>query len=236
MSLINKALKQEQLRRSHGMQDGSAQMMAAAVSGANRRGNQGPKILLGFIGLGLLLTVSITLFAVFGLGLLGGGSAEQPKDSLAKATQPVETESATEAQPAQATQSSQPDLTGNAIEDLSPEELEALKNLIAAKSANGTGATEGIVEDVAQDLISETGAQPEQQQAPSLDLEILNYVESLEVQGARAAGEKSRLLMNGRVYRLNDVIDHEKGLIFKEVQQGFVIFQDRNGADYEKAL
>ncbi len=235
MSLINKALKQEQLRRSHGMQDGSAQMMAAAVSGANRRGNQGPKILLGFIGLGLLLTVSITLFAVFGLGLLGGGSGEQPKDSLAKATQPAETESASEAQPAQTIQISQPDLTGNAIEDLSLEELEALKNLIAAKSADGAGATEGIVEDVAQDLISETGVQTEQQ-APALDLEILNYVESLEVQGARAAGEKSRLLMNGRVYRLNDVIDHEKGLIFKEVQQGFVIFQDRNGVDYEKAL
>ncbi len=237
MSLINKALKQEQLRRSGGMQDGAAQMMASTVSGANRRNNQGPKILIAFIGLGLVLTLSITLFAVFGLGFLKSDIevSDPSKKTLATSESTTPIEEAVENEENSTTMPDEPAATADDVInrlDLSPEELEALKSLIGDSESQG----ESIPNIDGENVISTDGNEAEQPAEPTQDLEILNYIEELVVQGARDAGDKSRLLMNGRVYRINDVIDHEKGLIFKEVSQGYVIFQDQNGVDYQKTL
>ena len=57
-------------------------------------------------------------------------------------------------------------------------------------------------------------------------------VDTLRVSGIRASGTDPKVLMNERVYRLNDVIDHSIGLRLKEINPNNLVFIDETGATY----
>ena len=57
-------------------------------------------------------------------------------------------------------------------------------------------------------------------------------VDTLRVSGIRASGTDPKVLMNERVYRLNDVIDHSIGLRLKEINANNLVFIDETGATY----
>jgi hypothetical protein len=57
-------------------------------------------------------------------------------------------------------------------------------------------------------------------------------VDALRVSGIRASGTDPKVLMNERVYRLNDVIDHSIGLRLKEINPNNLVFIDETGATY----
>jgi hypothetical protein len=63
---------------------------------------------------------------------------------------------------------------------------------------------------------------------------MITIIENLHVAGIRAAGEDSKVLMNDRVYRLNDIVDHELGIKLTVVTTKALTFEDDQGAVYTR--
>jgi hypothetical protein len=65
---------------------------------------------------------------------------------------------------------------------------------------------------------------------------VLAFVDSLHVTGVRAAGDDSKVLMNDRVYHLNDMVNIELGVRLTGVSTTVLLFADENNKVYTKAL
>lgn len=73
--------------------------------------------------------------------------------------------------------------------------------------------------------------------APARPDEKINaFIGTLRVAGVRALGEDSRVLINDRVYRVNDVIDRALGVRLVKVEPGSLHFVDARGFTYVKHL
>jgi hypothetical protein len=68
------------------------------------------------------------------------------------------------------------------------------------------------------------------------DPKILAYLDALQVAGVRVSGTGSKVLMNDRVFRENEIVDHLLGLRLKKVQSDMLTFVDERGAIYTKNL
>jgi hypothetical protein len=66
------------------------------------------------------------------------------------------------------------------------------------------------------------------------DPKILAYVDTLRVTGIRAAGGDSKVLMNDRVFRVNDIVDHALGLKLTGVSANALTFEDERGVVYSR--
>jgi hypothetical protein len=67
------------------------------------------------------------------------------------------------------------------------------------------------------------------------DIRILTYIDALRVTGIRAAGgSDSKVLMNDRVYRVNDMVDYTLGIRLTRVAAEGLTFVDGNGTVYVK--
>jgi hypothetical protein len=71
---------------------------------------------------------------------------------------------------------------------------------------------------------------------PHQDHKILALINSLHVTGVRVAGDDSKVLMNNRVYRVNDMIDYELGVKLTGVSTTALTFVDENGIVYARSL
>ncbi|MBI3886970.1 MAG: hypothetical protein HY302_14770 [Opitutae bacterium] len=66
------------------------------------------------------------------------------------------------------------------------------------------------------------------------DPKILAYIDTLRITGIRAAGGDSKVLMNDRVFRVNDVVDHMLGLKLTGVAAEALTFEDERGVVYTR--
>lgn len=74
---------------------------------------------------------------------------------------------------------------------------------------------------------------PEPEPAPSL--RMIEAIEALRVAGIRAsAGSDAKVLMNDRVYRLGDTVDHALGIKLTGVTASSLTFRDASGATYTR--
>jgi hypothetical protein len=63
---------------------------------------------------------------------------------------------------------------------------------------------------------------------------MVNTIEALRVAGIRASGNDSKVLMNDRVYRIGDMIDHDQGLKLTAATANSLTFVDSTGATYTR--
>jgi hypothetical protein len=63
---------------------------------------------------------------------------------------------------------------------------------------------------------------------------MIDLIEALRVSGIRASGSDSKVLMNDRVYRVNDLVDRELGIRLIGVEPGALTFRDPSGAVYTR--
>ncbi|HSY54423.1 MAG TPA: hypothetical protein VK785_08250 [Opitutaceae bacterium] len=68
------------------------------------------------------------------------------------------------------------------------------------------------------------------------DPKILAYIDALQVAGVRVTGTGSKVLMNDRVYRENEIVDHLLGLRLKKIESDILTFIDERGVIYTKNL
>jgi hypothetical protein len=66
------------------------------------------------------------------------------------------------------------------------------------------------------------------------DIRILTMLDALRVTGIRASGAESKVLMNDRVYRINDMVDYTLGIRLTKVAAEGLTFVDANGTTYVK--
>ena len=66
------------------------------------------------------------------------------------------------------------------------------------------------------------------------DERIHQYVEAIHVTGIRSSGNESKVLMNDRVYRVNDIVDRTLGIRLTKVSPDSLTFTDANGVTYVK--
>ena len=69
---------------------------------------------------------------------------------------------------------------------------------------------------------------------PQPDPRIAAFVEAIRVAGIRSSGNESRVLMNERVYRVNDVVDRTLNVRLTKVETDTLTFADANGFSYVK--
>jgi hypothetical protein len=79
--------------------------------------------------------------------------------------------------------------------------------------------------------VVETPAPP-----PKPNERIAAFVEGIRVTGVRSSGSESRVLMNERVFRVNDVVDRTLGVRLIQVGADSLTFADANGVTYVKTL
>ncbi|MBI5766806.1 MAG: hypothetical protein HZA93_03375 [Verrucomicrobia bacterium] len=69
---------------------------------------------------------------------------------------------------------------------------------------------------------------------PKEDERIHKFVDNVRVTGVRSSGGESRVLMNDKVYRVNDIVDRTLGLRLTKVEPDCLTFTDSNGLTYTK--
>jgi|HubBroStandDraft_3_1064219.scaffolds.fasta_scaffold172149_2 hypothetical protein len=68
------------------------------------------------------------------------------------------------------------------------------------------------------------------------DPKILAYIDALQVAGVRVSDTGSKVLMNDRVYRQNEIVDHLLGLRLEKIESDTLTFIDERGVIYTKNL
>lgn len=71
---------------------------------------------------------------------------------------------------------------------------------------------------------------------PRPDEKVAAYIGTLRVAGVHALGEESRVLINERVYRVNEVIERNLGIQLVLIEPGRLHFVDGRGVTYVKHL
>lgn len=72
--------------------------------------------------------------------------------------------------------------------------------------------------------------------APGQDIRVLTYIDALRVAGIRSSGDGSKVLMNDKVYRVNDIVDYTLGIRLTKVAADGLTFTDANGTTYVKTF
>ena len=69
-----------------------------------------------------------------------------------------------------------------------------------------------------------------------MDNKAINFIEGLRIAGIRASATDSKVLMNDRVYRVGDIVEHEMGLKLVGITSSSLAFESENGARYTRTF
>lgn len=72
--------------------------------------------------------------------------------------------------------------------------------------------------------------------AAEREAKIYAFLSAIRLTGVRGVDREARVLMNEKVYRLNDTVDADLGLRLSGVRPGLLLFTDSTGRVYEKRL
>ena len=82
--------------------------------------------------------------------------------------------------------------------------------------------------------LPEAASTPATPAAAKPDERIVAFVENVKVAGIRSSGNESRVLMNDRVFRVNDIVERTLGVRLVKVAVDSLTFADSNGVTYVK--
>ena len=75
-----------------------------------------------------------------------------------------------------------------------------------------------------------TPAAPAPAERPKASTRMIGVIEHYKVGGIRVGGTESKVLMNDKVYRINDIVDHELGIRLTGIEAKALTFEDTRGA------
>lgn len=232
MSLINDALKKAQKQRS-----GEAPPLAAmptiggeAATRIAKRGRPtGFNTLLVRGGVGLAVAVVLV-----GGGLFLFRDRPAPAADNPPAPKSAETPAPAAAAPAPTATAPAPAPTQFVVPIATPTKT------APAPAATTTVATPAKVEPTppAAPVAAPVAAQPAPPKvaAPPAKLgpRAIAFIENLRVVGIRASATDSKVLMNDRVYRVGDTVEHEMDLKLTGITSSSLTFEDEQGARYTR--
>ncbi len=222
MSLINDALRKAQKQRT-GEAPPLASMPAiggeSAVRIAKRSKPAGFNTLLLRLGLG---TAGLAILIIGGTGLLRKNPAAPQRPAIIAETASVKPA----APPSPATSFVLP-ITVAPAPTASPQAEAPVAKTETPKPATPVAAAP-----------SAPKPEPVKPAAPPAKLEprAINYIESLRVAGIRASATDSKVLMNDRVYRIGNIVEHEMGLKLIGITANSLTFEDERGGSYTRTF
>ncbi|HWL15842.1 MAG TPA: hypothetical protein VNR00_09565 [Opitutus sp.] len=238
MSLINEALKKAQ--RLHHAQEAAAATDADGVVPAARARQARDRRSQLFILLAAGGTALVVLSVVITVALVNREPPKPVATTIVRpAPAPVSSSTSSEPSPViVAPVVAAPIQAGEATKAPAPS---SPGEGAANASANGdrtsaSNATPAPDASAANDAAPAAAPLPLPQIAPPPDPAIQTFVDSIRVTGIRSSGSDSKVLMNDRVYRVNDIVDRTHGLKLIKVAPDALTFADANGLTYTKSF
>jgi hypothetical protein len=224
MSLINEALKKAQKQRT-GENPSLSSMPSIggekAAQIARRRAPTDFNTILLRLGVGAIVLVAIVVGAVV---IFRTEQTDAPPATVATAPVTAVQPTTTPPEPAPAAPSTPATSSFTAP---TPE-----PTTIAPPSP-----APATVAQVSTPTIEPPKPEPVRPAAPAkLEPRAINYIEGIRVAGIRASATDSKVLMNDRVYRLGDMVEHELGLRLVEITPHSLTFEDDRGARYTRSF
>jgi hypothetical protein len=229
MSLINEALKKAQRQRNEVPEDPAAAASGAAGGRIAKRAQPRSANAIFLLATGavvlVLVSVGLTAYLV---------NRPAPKPAPVAAITPAPTQTPSPATPIAAPPPiAIPPLAAPAAEKPAAEAAPA--PAVAASTPPPAVAAAAEKPAAAAETKPAPVAEPAPApQPPPVDERVNAFVESVRSTGVKAAGDESRVLMNERVYRLNDVVDRTLNVRLTKVDASSLTFTDANGATYVK--
>lgn len=233
MSLINEALKKAQRSRSGDPAD-SAGMAVGEMLVAKRRPPTSARMMLLYAAGGLVAFVLCVVGTVYFLNR----PAAQPA-TPAPAIKPVANAPAPVTAPVVSLPTPSPAATPPAPKPAAATTPEPAPVAVVDKPAPApavTPAPRPVTPPVAV-IPDPVPAAPALRPAPAAnaDERVQLYLETVRITAVRAlGGPDSRVMMNDRVYRVNDIVDRNLSLRLTKVEASQLTFTDANGVPYIK--
>jgi hypothetical protein len=231
MSLINEALKKAQRQRTDTPVIPSAPAPAGTVEApvariSKRRPPMPARTLVVLIGGGVsLLLMGGVLVFVFVFN--GHETAPAPAPSVASRPPP----------PAVGAQSSPPGPASSVASAAPAVQLPPI--VVPAPSPSAPGPEASVVNAAPAVQLPPTvpGSPPSVPGPPSAPVassRVHEFLEKLRVSGIRASDTDPKVIMNDRVYRLNDIVDRPTQLRLTRIEASTLVFVDASGLEYRK--
>jgi len=214
MSLINEALKKAQRLRQEEPTPGSpASESAPADRVIKRSAPKSTNTMVALVAGGVVLVVLSVVVTVF----LLNRSSDTPVAPVASSTPQA------------------PILTPAITPEIRPPVIAAIEPASAAPAVpEPTTPVSAPVIMAAAPVEPVPVAPPLPTADPQPDPRVATFVEAIRVAGIRSSGDDSRVLMNERVYRVNDLVDRTLNVRLTKVETDTLTFADANGISYVK--
>jgi len=242
MSLINQALKKEQQRRSLNLNESISDIptydsgnLGNGLSPSVRQNNRSLSILFGFTGVGaflLILGIGVVYFGKSYLNQLNSTPTVSQADAgTSFAAEPPETPETNVTSTKSEIQAEGKDPLTEIVTSIDVADVESPAEPAPETELGETDGTETLESPEEEPALAEAEVSK-----PEYDFKIQNLIDEFQVLGYRSAGANSRLLMNGRVFKLNDIVDNERGLRFIGSNGESIVFETPSGYRYYKPL
>jgi hypothetical protein len=230
MSLINDALRKAQKQRT-GETPPLSSMPAIGGESAVRIAKRSKPA--GFYTLLIRLGAGVTLLAV----VIIGGAMLLRKKAPPSAPQPPIVSEAPAVKPAEAAPKPTPATTTPAASFVVPVATPAPTSTPPKTEIPAVTKAE-TPKPAAAVVPTPTQPKPEPVKPagppPKLEPRAMNFIESLRVVGIRASATDSKVLMNDRVYRIGDMVEHDLGLKLVGITSSSLTFEDERGGRYTR--
>lgn len=232
MSLINEALKKAQKQRT-GETPPLAAMPAIGGESATRIARRGQPAGLNTLLVRLGLGAVVLVVVIAGLVLF----LRQPTPSVPVATAPRPAAPATTKLPLSAPAAAPAAATTTPPSAVPPAQF--VLNIPAASAAKEPAVP--VTTAKAEPSPAPPPVAPKVEPAvktpagpPKMDIKGITYIETLRVTGIRASATDSKVLMNDRVFRVGNIVEHSLGLKLTEITANSLTFEDEQGARYTR--
>ncbi len=235
MSLINDALKKAQRQRSEEQAGSAPPMPGGGGTRPTRRSSATPiQTIVLFVAGGIVLFVVCVVGAVLWINRPEPAKSLPPKIPVAPATA-TETPVATSpviVLPATAIKPAEPAAApagSTAAVALAPVITTAAG---AAQGPSSAGIVPPAITPASMPEITPPLAPPKGKFQESTQ----KLVDALRVSGIRALGNESKVLLNERVYKMNDIVDRPTGLRLTKVASDGLTFTTPDGVTYDRVF
>jgi hypothetical protein len=237
MSLINDALKKAQKQRtgeapSLGSMPSVGGESAASISRRAKPGGFDTLVLRAGIGAAVVLVLSVGGYFALRHTPEDRGQKTENSPTQVAATQPPAV-----SPPSSVLRSPSSEPAAPAGVPASP----AFTLQVAPKTATTPSSVVSPPSSVASppsSAISPPSSEASAPPKPALKLEprALTFIDNIKVAGIRASATDSKVLMNDRVYRIGDMVEHEMGLKLVGITSNSLTFEDEKGGRYTRTF
>lgn len=231
MSLINDALKKAQRQRTESPA-ATAEGNPAGGARIAKRGRALSSNTMVLIGSGALVLIVLSVVITFNL-VNEPAKPARPAPAVTPAAAPVTTPAAPVETPAIT-----PPASATTTPAVAPETKAPSSPSVTVPIASLTSPSPATAPAPAATPVAVTAPPPPPVVIAPADLpadeRAMAFIETIRVTGIRSFGNESRVLMNERVYRVNDVVERNIGLKLTAVKADSLVFTDPRGKTYTK--